>query len=157
MVDKCSKCGSIIPEGAGFCPSCGAPKAGGQPIQQQYQQPMSRAGGGLDDMVKMLFSKKFIALGILIGILLIFISIFIWTFAYPAEPTNDVDDYGILKVPAIISHLGFFLISAVLLCGGMLNTTFDKYIRLGMILAGAWILAATLSLFDLSPSGYLPW
>ncbi len=156
MADKCSKCGNIIPDGAGFCASCGAPKAGGQPIQQ-YQQPMPSTGGGLNDMVKMLFSKKLIALGILIGILLIFISIFIWTFAYPDADTKDADDYGILKIPAIMSHLGFFIISAVLLCGGLLNTSFDKYIRLGMILAGAWILAATLSISDLNPNYYLPW
>ena len=32
----CGKCGGSINEGAGFCPSCGAP-AGGQPAQQSWQ------------------------------------------------------------------------------------------------------------------------
>jgi len=35
----CNKCGNQIPEGAQFCPVCGAPKAAPQPEAQPAQQP----------------------------------------------------------------------------------------------------------------------
>ena len=163
---KCLKCGANIPDAAEFCPSCGAPKAGNvaaqqqaQPTQQQpmYQQQMVKTGDPLKNLAETLFSTKFMMIFILIGILLIFIGMFIWTFGYPGEPTNDADDYGILKPAAIVTNLGFFAISTTLLCGGIVNSKLNGYVRLGLILAGAWILTGALSGMDFDPGNYLPW
>jgi len=161
---KCLKCGAEIPGTAEFCPNCGAPKGGtqaapqpAQPQQPMYTQQMMKPQKPLKNLAETIFSTKFMMVFILIGILLVFIGMFIWTFGYPGEPTNDSDDYGILKPAAIITNLGFFAISTTLLCGGIINNKLNSYVRLGLILAGAWILTGTLSGLDFDPSNYLPW
>ena len=59
---KCIKCGVDIPDSAGYCPSCGAPK----PVQNQVQQPVYRsmkalnlysAISPLEGIFNLLFSK----------------------------------------------------------------------------------------------------
>lgn len=35
----CRRCGKEMPDGAGFCPSCGEPQNGGARQQSTYQQP----------------------------------------------------------------------------------------------------------------------
>jgi len=158
-VGKCLKCGADIPDGAEFCPGCGAPKAAPvQPMQQpMYQQPPMKSADPLKNLAETIFSTKFMMVFILIGILLVFIGMFIWTFGYPGEPATDADDYGILKPAAVITNLGFFAISTTLLCGGIVNNKLNSYVRLGLVLAGAWILTGTLSGMDFDPGNYLPW
>jgi len=168
-VNKCLKCGAAIPEGAEFCPGCGAPKGvkavtqqvaqPAQPMQTQqpmYQQPMVKTGDPLKNLAGTLFSTKLMTIFILIGILIVFIGMIIWTIGYPGiDDAGDPDNYGMLKPAAIISYLGFFMIAGVSLIGGMLNNKLNSYVRLGLILTGAFILMGLIS--AINPVTFLPW
>lgn len=195
-IKRCLKCGANIPDGADFCPSCGAPRGAKavaqqppaqqppaqpqqpafqqqpvqsqQPIYQQqpmYQKPV-KSGDPLKNLVKTLFSTKMMVVFIMIGLLLVFVGMFIWTLGFPgyktdfqsvADQKDYIESYGILRYASLVSSLGFFIVSGVLLLGGMLNNTLNHYVRLGLILAGAWILAAALNGPALDPGNFLPW
>jgi len=177
---KCLKCGADVPDVAEFCPSCGAPKGAKavtqpaaqpvQPVQPQQpvyqQQMMVKQGDPLKNLAKTVFSTKMMVIFIMIGLLLIFIGMFLWTFGYPGyehefKSDGDVKDYnesfGMLRWASLLSSIGFFILAAILLCGGILNNTLPPYVRLGLLFAGAWLLAAALTGSTLDPGNFLPW
>ncbi len=142
MTVKCNKCGADIPDDASFCPGCGAvkptqpqappqPRAQPQapPQRQTYQtRPAQKMGGtSLEGFVDTIFSKIFVMLGFLVGILISWIgSLIIQHSAYDTIG-NFLTTFGLLGA------------GVMMFGGGFLNTKLDKYIRLGLILIGGYI------------------
>ncbi len=138
MTVKCSKCGADIPDTAAFCPSCGAPKpsqpapqppTSRPPQQQSYPSGGQSKSSGLEGFVKTIFSKMFIMLGVCIGILIAWIGSIINLFAA---------QYG--NVGSFLSGFGFLGAGLMMFGGGFLNHKIDKYIRLGLVLIGGYII-----------------
>jgi hypothetical protein len=133
-VNKCSRCGAILPQGAAFCPSCGAPKAEEQQKYQPMYQP-SPARIGLTGFFDIIFSKTIIIIGIAIGILLAWISLLIVVFAS-----------GSSNIAIVLNSIGFIAIGILLIGGGIFNNNIDKHVRLAMVLIGGYIILVSLSL-----------
>lgn len=136
--DKCSKCGADLPMDSKFCLSCGAkvvkeirPKS--EPVHQIFQ---------------ILFSKNFIVAAILFGILLIWIGVIILTFS-SYDPTG-------IRAAEVMNSLGFFITSASLIGGGIVNDKMDKFVRLGMVVVGAYMITMVLALTSFIPSSIWP-
>ena len=139
-INKCLKCGADIPEGAGFCPSCGAPKGAqaavqasqqGQPQMKQTpssQQPMPapmkppKTSMGLGPTVESLLTTTFVSIFVLIGILLAFIGKIV------AQWSGTATYY--------LTVLGLNGAGAALLFGGFFNKNMNPNMRAGMITAG---------------------
>lgn len=152
MSFKCNKCGADIPDGASFCPSCGASKTFEQPAhmptqsvtpppQPAYQppappKPRRSSGNGMQGIVDTFFSKQMIMIGLFVGILVAWISKVIGEFVNQFSLESNilnVMNYTFLAGAGII-----------LLGGGILNNKFNNYIRVGLIVAGGVILAMNL-------------
>ena len=128
----CPKCGTKVPEGGKFCLSCGVPIKGGaaNPAPAPVQ-PMRQMGGLLDT----LFSKTFIILGALLGILLAWIGGIIFIFS---------TDLTGLRAAIVINSLGFAAMGIFLIGGGIANNKMDKFVRLGMIFGGSVLIGWSL-------------
>ena len=140
----CPKCGTKVPEGGKFCLSCGVPivgRAANPPPAPAPApvQPMKQMGGLLDT----LFSKTFIILGALLGILLVWIGNMIFNFG--VENLFTKGEFTITHIALILNSLGFAVIIVFLIGGGISNKNLDKYIRLGMILGGIFLLGMNLA------------
>ena len=133
MVDKCNKCGNEIPKDAKFCLNCGVKvvkeiKPTNEPIHQLFQS---------------LFSKNLIVAAILLGILFIWIGVIISTFS------TDLTGW---RAAQTLNSLGFSIAGAFLIGGGIVNDNIDKYIKLGMIVIGVYMITSVLSLTSLLSS-----
>ena len=153
MPVKCNKCGADIPDNAAFCPGCGAPKSAEQPTPEPatesqpiaapppapapkpVRQPVS-SGAGFEGMIETFLSAKMILLGFFIGILVAWIARIVNQFIYSGDMA-----YQALNIVNFTFMAG---VGGLLLCGGFLNNKLDKYIRVGLIVAGGLILAANL-------------
>jgi len=146
---KCNNCGANIPAGAAFCPGCGTPKPqapaapqqaapapvyAAQPVQTQQPPRASHSIGGIFDT---LFSKTFVCIFVLLGILLAWIGGIIYIFA---------DDLNILRAGIILNSLGFLFVGVSTLMGGITNKNFDKNVRLGLIVGGSVIIVLSLAI-----------
>jgi len=130
MVDKCIKCGDEIPKDAKFCLNCGAKVVKethliNEPTHQLFQS---------------LFSKNLIVAAILLGILFIWIGVIISTFS------TDLTGW---RVAQTLNSLGFSVVGLFLIGGGIANENMDKYIKLGMIVIGVYMITSVLSLTSL--------
>ena len=141
-VDKCVECGAEIPKGATFCPACGAPKAADKPAPPPQPapaapapRPVQKAPSSIPDMMDSIFTETNIYVMMFLGILLAAIGgvILLFTFGTVAQ------------IGGVLNSLGFVFISVFLLFGGLVNKSYDKYIRVGMIISGALSLTWTLS------------
>lgn len=150
MGDKCLKCGADLTKDAAFCPLCGEPKeaepvqpqpvAQPEPVQQPVQsqpvapqpKPVKTGPGGLQGLVDLAFSKLVIMLAVGIGVLLAWIGAILVTYS----------DYGVTG--SFLATTGFTGMGLILLGGGFLNNKLDKYIRLGMILIGGYIIVTAI-------------
>jgi len=148
---KCEKCGAEIPQGASFCPGCGAPREPEAPApvptptpppapqQTYYPPPPKRSGGsGIKGIVDTFLTKQMIMLGFFFGVLISWIAKIVGdVFSFD---TNSLL-YGIVNIVnyTFMAGVGFLLLS-----GGFLNIKLSKYIRVGLIVAGALILAANI-------------
>jgi len=139
-VSKCVKCGASLPPGAAFCPSCGTPKAEEQPTTPVYH---GSTGAGLNGLFDMIFSKTAIIIGIVIGILLAWISLLIMVFAS-----------GSANVAIILNSIGFIGIGLLLVGGGIFNNNIDKHVRLAMVLIGGYIILMSLSITSIMMGSY---
>ena len=136
MPVKCSKCGADIPEGATFCPACGSPVSTMQQ-QQPFTQQKAKPSGqdsikGLADTV---FSKFIIMLGVCIGVLIAWIGKILTTF-YIGTAANAGN---------VLHSIGFAGVGLLLFGGGFLNKDIDKYVRMGMVIIGGFILVYSLT------------
>ena len=145
---KCNKCGAIIPDGASFCPGCGAPKGEEKPaatatVQQQAPPPqptyVQRTSSNMNIMniYEKIFSKTMLLLGVSLGVLLIWIGNIIATYS---------DDSGGLKLGIVVNTLGFAILGIILIGGAITNKALDKNVRTGMIISGAIMLGMSMAL-----------
>ncbi|MCK4364876.1 MAG: zinc ribbon domain-containing protein [Thermoplasmatales archaeon] len=140
-VSKCVKCGANIPEGAGFCPACGAPKAEAAPAPAAPQPvvqpvPVKRAGPGLQGMIDTLLSPKLITIGLFIGVLVAWISRIVMQFLFVGTAP-----YSALLIVRFTFMVG---VGGLLLCGGLLNAKLNVYVRAALIAAGGVIIGVHL-------------
>jgi hypothetical protein len=134
MVDeKCNKCGADIPTNSKFCLECGT-KVG---------REIRPANEPVNPVFQSLFSKNLIVAAILLGILLIWIGALILPFS---------TDLTGLRAAQTLNSLGFFIVGAFLIGGGIVNEVLDKYIRFGMIVIGVYMITMALSLTSLISS-----
>jgi len=132
---KCKKCGASIPDQAAFCPECGAPKqieekaTQTQPVQP-IPQPRPETQASLANLANSVFSKLMIMIGVCIGILLAWIGVILRNFAGNTGAT----------INGILSPTAFAGIGLLLFGGGFLNKDIDKYIRMGMVIIGGFII-----------------
>ena len=126
----CSKCGTSFPEEANFCPSCGAKRGA---TTQYATQPTYGIFG-------MLFSKNLIIVGVCFGILLAWIGSVIFTFGTTSQDA--------IKAAMVLGNIGFAALGLFLLGGGIFNKEIDKYIRVGMVIMGAYIVVITLNIMS---------
>jgi predicted nucleic acid-binding Zn ribbon protein len=134
--EKCSKCGADIPTDSKFCLNCGAKilketRQGYEPIHQVFQ---------------FLFSKNLIITAILLGIFLIWIGVIVMTFS---------SNYTGMRAAEVLNSLGFFIMGAYLVGGGIVNDNLDKYVRLGMIVIGVYMITSVLALTSMISA--FPW
>ena len=148
---KCSKCGANIPDEAGFCPSCGATKAGGQSAPQATYRSMNPSNpksiSPLEGIFDMAFSKTAIIIVIALGILFAWIGIVIGIFAS-----------GSANIAMLLSSMGFAAMGLFLIGGGIWNSRINKFVRLAMVLMGIYLVVTALSgaaAMMSSLSGYL--
>lgn len=128
----CSKCGASFPEEANFCPSCGA-KRGAVATTQYATQPTYGIFG-------MLFSKNLIILGVCFGILFAWIGSIIFTFGTTSQDA--------IKAAMVIGNIGFAALGLFLLGGGIFSKEIDKYVRVGMVIMGAYVIVTTLNIMS---------
>jgi hypothetical protein len=142
---KCDKCGAEIPDGASFCPGCGAPQPEKKPAPAQtsppqqtyYQPPPSRRSGvsGINGIIGTFFSKQMIIIGLFIGVLI----------AWITKVAGDIMNFPLYTLEySIVNIVNYTFMAGVgflLLGGGFLNCKLSKYIRIGLIVAGGLILA----------------
>jgi hypothetical protein len=130
----CGKCGAKNPTGAKFCSDCGGP------VQvKEMQQPMEQ----IDGIFEKLFSKTLIVVGILVGILLIWIGSIVTILG------ASLDAY---KASIVLSSLGIAAMGVFLVGGGIANKNIDKYVRLAMIIGGVLLLTGLFSIATLGLS-----
>lgn len=139
----CTKCGAKLPAGGKFCLECGTPIGAQQAPQPVQQQPMAaapapsiaqRGSSPLEGIFDMVFSKTAIIIGVAVGILLVWIGLLIFIFA----PLS-------WQPAALIASLGFGAMGLLLVSGGVWNRRIDKFVRLAMVLIGAWLIVQTIS------------
>ena len=131
----CNKCGASFPEEANFCPSCGAKR--GAPTQ--YAAPQQTYG-----ILNSLFSKNLITIGVCFGILFAWIGSIIYIFgAIATIPNLDA-----IKAAMVLGNIGFAALGLFLLGGGIFSKEIDKYVRVGMVIMGAYIVVITLNIMS---------
>ncbi len=78
-----------------------------------------------------------IVAAILLGLLFIWIGVVLMTFS------TDTTGY---RAAETLNSFGFFIAGVVLIGGGIANDIIDKYVRLGMIVIGVYMVTVVLSL-----------
>lgn len=131
--NKCSKCGADIPLDSKFCLNCGAKVI---KDTQQVNEPIHQ-------VFRFLFSKNLIIAAILFGLLFIWIGALVLTFS---------TDMTGLRAAQTLNSLGFFVVGIFLIGGGIVNDMMDRYVRLGMIVIGVYMITAVLALHSLLSS-----
>ncbi len=124
---KCSKCGADILPDAKFCLNCGTKI---MKESKQEKEPIHQLFG-------FLFAKNLIIAAILLGLLLIWVGAVVLTFS---------TDMTGLRAAQVINSLGFFITGVFLIGGGIVNDHMDKYVRLGMIVIGVYMITSVLAL-----------
>ena len=119
--EKCSKCGVDLPSHSKFCLSCGAK------VEKEIQSEREP----IHEVFRFLFSKNLIIAAILFGILFIWIGAIVLTFS------TDLTGY---RAAQTLSSLGFFITGAFLIGGGIVNDSMDRYVRVGMVVIGAYMI-----------------
>ena len=143
VASKCKNCGAKIPDGAQFCPGCGATKEAGKqaPKPVQSQQVFSsmhmtqRVSSPLEGLFDLVFSKTAIITVIGIGILLAWIGVIVGIFS---RSNTDIATF--------LNTTGFAGIGLILIGAGIWNKKIDIYIRLGMLIIGGASIILTVSI-----------
>jgi hypothetical protein len=131
--EKCSKCGADLPPNSKFCLSCGA----------KVERETGSEREPIHEVFRFLFSKNLIIAAILFGMLFIWIGAIVLTFS------TDLTGY---RAAQTLNSLGFFITGAFLIGGGIVNDTMDKYVRVGMVVIGVYMITSVLALTSLISS-----
>ena len=154
MANKCSKCGADLSADAVFCPLCGASKAA-KPAQQPVQaqpapvapplQPV-RSGGGAQGFIEAIFSRMILTIGVGICFLIAWIVKLVMQFIDQFEVTAFGQATQTTAFTAMyVLNFTFMAAAGLLLFGaGFLYQKYNTYIRVGLIVAGAIILATSI-------------
>ena len=136
---KCSKCGANIPEGASFCPGCGAPKEEKQ-IQEKPSapapKPVRQASKSIPELIASIFTENNLFILIPLGILIACIGGLIYIFG---------GSLNTIRAGLVVNVLGCLFIGVSLLMGGITIKNYEKFVRLGMILGGIIMITWTIS------------
>jgi ABC-type multidrug transport system permease subunit len=128
--ENCSKCGAELPSNSKFCLNCG--------VKVEKETRSEREP--IHEVFRFLFSKNLIIAAILFGILFIWIGAIVLTFS------TDLTGY---RAAQTLNSLGFFITGVFLIGGGIVNDAMDKYVRVGMIVIGAYMITSVLALTSL--------
>ena len=131
--EKCSKCGAEIPSNSKFCLSCG--------VKVEKETRPEREP--IHEVFRFLFSKNLIITAIIFGILFIWIGVIVLTFS------TDLTGH---RAAQILNSLGFFITGVFLIGGGIVNDAMDKYVRVGMVVIGVYMITSVLALSSLLSS-----
>jgi len=135
---KCSKCGADIPASAGFCPSCGAPKAATAVVHQPPQtNPMQSGRSPLEGLFNMAFSTTAVIIVSTIGALLGWVGQIIFIFSSENW-----------KIAVLLSSMGFGAMGLFLIGGGIWNKKINNYTRLAMVIIGGFIIFSSMSVMS---------
>lgn len=112
----------------------------GEPAQQQYQQypqqmyqaPPPRPSMGIGKLI----SKPLIAIGFLVGFILIWLSLIILLFANGDESVHDFAYF--------MRYTGYVILPLVAFIGGLASQNFDRYERIGLLIAAGLLTLAFL-------------
>jgi RNA polymerase subunit RPABC4/transcription elongation factor Spt4 len=140
---KCNNCGAKIPAEAQFCPGCGIPKAGGQPVSNPVQarpiaptaSMMQRGSSPMEGLFYMVFSKTALIIAVGIGILLAWIGLLIAIFS-----TGNSD------IAMFLNSTGFAGMGLMLICGGIWNHKINRYVRAGLVIIGGIVIIMALGI-----------
>ncbi|MEM2839823.1 MAG: hypothetical protein QW505_03770 [Thermoplasmata archaeon] len=103
-----------------------------QPQPMMYQPPPQQAPARpMSDYLRPLASDFVLALGALLGLFLMMLGSII-----AGLTTGDARSVG-----WILNSFGMFVLTVVLLFGGIVRVDVDKFVRLAMILAAAFLIA----------------
>lgn len=97
----------------------------------------------MHEVFRFLFSKNLIITAILFGILFIWIGAILFTFS------TDLTGY---RAAHTLNSLEFFITGVFLIGGGIVNDAMDKYVRVGMVLIGVYMITSVLALSSLLSS-----
>ena len=120
-----------------------------QPTQQQAPVPTPQAQQPMYSPPRQpvdLFSKKMVALFIVIGLILMFVGAIVCNASKitdkddAADLDKQYDALGIYKAGTIIYNVGMVLLVIILLGAAILGKEFTDYTRLGMFVAVGLIL-----------------
>jgi len=130
---KCNKCGADVPSNSKFCLSCGTK------IEKETRQEREP----IHDVFRFLFSKNLIVAALLLGLLLIWVGSLVLTFS------TDMTGY---RAAQTLNSLGFFITGVFLIGGGIVNDSMDRYVRVGMVIIGVYMITSVLALTHLLSS-----
>jgi hypothetical protein len=75
--------------------------------------------------------------------------LFIWIGAIVLTFSSDLTGY---RAAQTLNSLGFFITGVFLIGGGIVNDAMDKYVRVGMIVIGVYMITSVLALTSLLSS-----
>ena len=122
------------------------PKAEEKPAPQQEQQqtasaptptPEPKASKSIPELIDSIFSETHMYVMIFLGILIACIGGLIFTFG---------GGITTIRIGTIINVLGCLIIGLFLLIGGISIKSYEKFVKLGMILGGAIMITWSLSI-----------
>jgi hypothetical protein len=84
-----------------------------------------------------LFSRKLIVAAIVIGIFLIWVAqlIIVWAEFEDTETMKTIS-----RIAVTLTSLGGMTLTGALIVGGIINRSIDRFVRLGMLVAAAFII-----------------
>jgi len=101
----------------------------------------------MSSLVSAVFSETSIAVGVMVGILLMWVAT---VMVIPGEPGRTV-----YEASSILSSLGTVFLTIMLVGGGIVNTRIDRVVRVGMVIMGTILLAGFFFASFLSAFGQL--
>ncbi len=130
MTMYCPECGADIEEDMQFCPECGGALAGEATANDGASSEHPVTGPSTNVDISSLFSKKMMTLAVGVGLLVVFLG---------AVVCNVAGGSGVLKAGLVLYNLGGLVLGGTLFLGSLVNEELDRYLRVGLLVAGALV------------------